>query len=424
MTQVKRPGREPLLAGYGEAVITPPRGIDLCGYGFYLDRKAGRVLDPLKARAVSLRRGGNAVVVVACDLIGLSVATSDRLRDEIGRRLDLPRAAVLIACTHTHSGPATVSMPGLGDADPEYMAGLEQRIVGAAVRAGRDSRPARASWAIETVEPLGYNRRTMDFGGVDADLKTVIIDRGGERLHLWSYACHAVVLGPGRDVSADWPGAAMRALEAAGRRGIFLQGFCGDIDPVSQRNRWGKGTGDDLTLYGALAAARLIKAEGYRHLIEAPAIRAMESRVDVPIQIYAPDRIRRFAEVFAVKYKEFPGGPRFARDWNRRALAGREAAASDPYVRGVPVQAMAIGPVRLAGLPGEVFTDFGPALRRGRDPLLPIGFANGDVGYIPTRRAFSDPTDYAAWCAPMFYQIFPFRPDAGSLLVGRLRRLL
>jgi hypothetical protein len=150
----------------------------------------------------------------------------------------------------------------------------------------------------------------------------------------------------------------------------------------------------------------------------------MESRVDVPIQIYAPDRIRRFAEVFSVKYKEFPVGPRFARDWNRRALAGREAAASDPYVRGVPVQAMAIGPVRLAGLPGEVFTDFGPALRRGRDPLLPIGFANGDVGYIPTRRAFSDPTDYAAWCAPMFYQIFPFRPDAGSLLVGRLRRLL
>lgn len=424
MTAAKRSGREPLRAGYGEAVITPRRGADLAGYGFYLDRKAGRASDPLKARAVFLRRGGEAIAIVACDLIGLSVATSDRLRDEIGLRLGLPRAAVLIVCTHTHSGPATISLPGLGEADPDYMAGLEKRIVAAAVQAGRNEHPARASWAIETIEPLGYNRRTMDFRGVDADLKTIILDGAGERLHLWSYACHAVVLGPGRDISADWPGAAVRALETAGRRGIFLQGFCGDIDPVSQRNRWGRGTGDDLVLYGALAAARLIKAEGYLHPIDKPEIRAAESRCDVPLQIYAPDRIRRFAEAFAANYQDFPGGPRFARDWNRRALAGREAAKRDPFLHDVPAQALAIGPVKLAGLPGEIFSEFGPALRRGRDPLFPIGFANGDVGYVPTRRTFSDPTDYAAWCAPMFYQLFPFRPDAGPRLVSRLRRLL
>jgi hypothetical protein len=85
---------------------------------------------------------------------------------------------------------------------------------------------------------------------------------------------------------------------------------------------------------------------------------------------------------------------------------------------------MAVGPVRLAGLPGEVFTDFGSALRRGRDPLFPVGFANGDIGYIPTRRAYADPTDYAAWCAPMFYQLFPFREDAGERLVASVNRIL
>jgi hypothetical protein len=424
MNTGRRTGREPLLAGYGEAAITPPLGVDLCGYGFYLDRKAGRILDPLKTRAVFLRRGGDAIVIVTCDLIGLSAETSDLIRDEIGRRLGLPRAAVLLSCIHTHSGPATVNLPGLGDADPGYMVGLEKRIIGTAFRAAQDARAARASWAIETIEPIGFNRRTMDFRGIDADLKTVILDRGGERLHLWSYACHAVVLGPGREVSADWPGAAVKALEESGRRGIFLQGFCGDIDPVSQRNRWGEGTKDDLDFYGGLAAARLIKAERYRHPIESPAIRAAEIRIDLPVVVYAPARIRRFAEAFAAKYKDFPGGPRFACDWARRALAGREAVKRDPFVRDVPAQALALGPVRLAGLPGEVFSDFGPALRRGRDPLFPIGFANGDVGYIPTRRAFTDPTDYAAWCAPMFYQLFPFRPDVGSLLVGHLRRLL
>lgn len=416
--------RSRLFCGLGQTDITPPLGVDLCGYGFYLGRKAERVWDRLKARAIFLRRGQEAAVIVSCDLIGLSVGDADALREEIARGLGWPRPAVMLSFSHTHSGPATASMPGLGEPDQAYMARLGRLIVRVAERAAADARPARAAWAIETIEPIGYNRRTMDFAGVDADLKTIIIDRGGDRIHLWSYACHGVVLGPQPNVSADWPGAAARALEAAGRKGIFLQGFCGDIDPVSQRNRWGEGDKDDLTLYGALAAARLIKAERYRHPIEDPSIRAAESRVDLPIQVYAPDRIRRFAGAFAAKYKDFPGGPRFARDWARRAMAGREAAARDPLVRGVPVQAMAVGPVRLAGLPGEVFTDFGPALRRGRDPLFPVGFANGDIGYIPTRRAYADPTDYAAWCAPMFYQLFPFREDAGERLVATVNRIL
>jgi neutral ceramidase len=413
-----------LLCGYGEAAITPPREADLCGYGFYLDRKAERVGDPLKVRALYLRRGEASVVIVACDLIGLGVETSDGLRDEIGLRLGLPRAGVMLACTHTHSGPATVSMPGLGDALPAYIAILARRIAATAEHAECDARPARASWAVETIEPIGFNRRTLDFRGVDADLKTLVFDRGGERIHLWSYACHAVVLGPKPNVSADWPGAAARALEAKGRRGLFLQGFCGDIDPVSQRNRWGEGTKDDLALYGGLAASRLIKAERHLRPIEEPAIRALEGRVDLPIQVYNPKRIRRFAAAFAEMYKAFPGGPRFAEDWMRRALAGRKDAGRDPLVRDVPVQAMGLGPVRLAGLPGEVFSEYGPALRRSRDPLFPVGFANGVVGYIPTRRAYSDPTDYAAWCAPMFYRLFPFQPDAGARLMIRARSLL
>jgi hypothetical protein len=417
-------GKASLLCGYGEAAITPPRDADLCGYGFFLNRKAEHVGDPLKARALYLRRGEAAVVIVACDLIGLGVGMSDALRDEIGRRLGLPRAAVMLACTHTHSGPATVSMPGLGDAQPAYMALLAKRMAATAVRAEHDARPARASWAVETIEPIGFNRRTLDFRGIDADLKTVVLDRGGERIHLWSYACHAVVLGPRPSVSADWPGAAVRALEAEGRRGVFLQGFCGDIDPVSQRNRWGEGTKDDLAFYGCLAASRLIKAERYLRPIEAPAIRALESRVDLPLQIYDAPRIRRFAAAFADKYKAFPSGPRFAEDWMRRALAGRKNVGDDPFLRNVPVQAVALGPVRMAGLPGEVFSEYGPALRRGRDPLWPIGFANGVVGYIPTRRAYSDPTDYAAWCAPMFYQLFPFTPDVGARLASRVRTLL
>ena len=44
-----------LLAGYGEATVTPPLGTELCGYGGMV-RLAESVLDELKAHAVWLEK--------------------------------------------------------------------------------------------------------------------------------------------------------------------------------------------------------------------------------------------------------------------------------------------------------------------------------------------------------------------------------
>ncbi len=104
----------PLHVGYGERVITPPLGVDLCGYGFYLGRRAESVLDDLKARAVWLESAGQKLVLVGCDVIGFTVEEADSLRAKIASSLGMPRSAVLLAATHTHCGPATQPMPGLG----------------------------------------------------------------------------------------------------------------------------------------------------------------------------------------------------------------------------------------------------------------------------------------------------------------------
>jgi hypothetical protein len=418
------PGREPLLCGYGEADITPPLGVDLCGYGFYLDRKAQGIRDALKARALRLSRGGADLLIVSCDLLVHWIGSSDEIRAEIGRRLGLPRSSVLLTSSHTHSGPATRSMPGLGEADPAYRAGLPSKIIEAAERADRDLRPGAAAWAFETIEPIGLNRRTMDFRDIDPVLKTIVFDRGGDKVHLWSYACHAVVLGRQSLVSADWPGAAAAALEARGRRGVFLQGFCGDIDPVTQHDRWGEGTDEDLALYGEIIARRLVKAEGRAEAVEDPILQAAEARIDLPLQAYEAARIRRFAAAFIRRYSRFPGAARFADDWETRAIKERAAVRANPRLEDVPVQAMAIGKIKLAALPGEVYSAYTAGLRRDFDPLIPVGYANGVVGYIPTRQAYADPLDYGAWCAPAFYGTFPFRPDVGAVLTRSVRRLL
>ena len=199
-----------LAAGFGERVITPPLGVDLCGYGFYLDRKAASVLDDLKCRAVYLRAGDRALLLASCDIIGFAVEEADRIRAAIAAALGLPRANVLLAATHTHCGPATQPMPGLGDVDAAYKERLRMLILEAAVEAAASPRPSEFAYALEAIEPLGFNRRKKNFCGVDPVLKAAIFRTPERKIYLLSYACHAVVFGRKSHVSADWPGAVVR----------------------------------------------------------------------------------------------------------------------------------------------------------------------------------------------------------------------
>ncbi len=413
-----------LRVGYGERTVTPPLGVDLCGYGFYLGRRAESVLDDLKARAVFIESGGQRLVLVGCDVIGFTVEDADSLRARIGASLGLPRTHVLLAATHTHCGPASMPLPGLGDMDAAYMDRLRALIVEAADEAVTAPATAEFSYALEAIEPLGFNRRKMDFCGVDPVLKAAIFRTPGRKIYLLNYACHAVVFGRRPHVSADWPGAVVRAVEEAGDRAVVLQGFCGDIDPVLQMNRWGEGTADDLRDIADLVLRRLRKAERFAVTGDAPRLAAAERRISVPLSVCDKRTIERQAVAFAKTYKQFPGAARFAADWKERALAAAPAARKAPFVPNVPVQALAVGRLKIAALPGEFFCEIGMKLGRTEGPLMPVGYANGNIGYVPLDKDFRDAADYACYCAPMFYQDFPFEPGVERTFLREARKAL
>ncbi|MGZ5514593.1 MAG: hypothetical protein ACXW2O_05765 [Candidatus Aminicenantales bacterium] len=413
-----------LTVGYGERVVTPPLGVDLAGYGFYLDRKAASILDDLKCRAVHLKSGDRSLLLIGCDVIGFTIGDADAIRGRIAAAHGLPREAVLLAATHTHCGPATQPMPGLGDIDPAYMRRLRALILEAAAEAVSAPRPAEFSYALEAVEPLGYNRRKKDFSGIDPVLKAAIFRTPDRKLYLLSYACHAVVFGRKSHVSADWPGAVVREIERTGHRAVFFQGFCGDIDPVIQMNRWGEGTSDDLFDIADLVRRRLVRAEKYAVPQPEPRLAASELRIDIPLTVYDKRTIEREAASFEETYSQFPGAARFARDWRKRALAAAPVLRKSPKVRGVPVQALAVGGLKLIALPGEFFSEIGLKLQKTEAPLVPIGYANGNIGYIPTDRDFRDRADYACYCAPMFYQLFPFEAGVERTFLAAARKAL
>jgi hypothetical protein len=284
--------------------------------------------------------------------------------------------------------------------------------------------PDRIRLTLEAVEPIGYNRRRTNFEKIDPRLKVAVFWQKKKKTFLLSYACHPVTLGPTKEISADWPGALIREIEGRGFRGLFFQGFCGDIDPVTYMNRRLEAGKNDLSLYGKIVAERAFKSEKYVSFEGRAEVKAAERRIRLPLQVFPKSAIERETLAALEATKEFPHAGRVVRAWRRKVEKFHARFSRSPWTEDVPVQALAVGGLKILGLPGEVFSGLGLKLRRKWPSLMPIGYANGNVGYLPTREAFRTANDYASYCAPKFYAIFPFSPEAESVLLRAGNELL
>ena len=92
-----------LKAGAAAVDITPPLGIRMAGY--FEERVARDVHDPLFAKALALDDGETTLVIVVCDLLGVKRERLDEAKRLIRERTGIPPSNVLICCTHTHTGP-------------------------------------------------------------------------------------------------------------------------------------------------------------------------------------------------------------------------------------------------------------------------------------------------------------------------------
>ncbi|MEN6547864.1 MAG: hypothetical protein ABFE07_17650, partial [Armatimonadia bacterium] len=257
-----------LKAGAASVVITPPVGVDLCGFGA---REGASVAlhDDLYAGALYLE-SNLPLLIMTCDLIGIDDASVAEIRQEISALTAIPAGNIMIGCSHTHSGPATPCIRSLGKVDQEYFAVLKRKLIGLGKMAFDQRQPAALGYLREPVA-VGINRRTVKAGqmiigrndaGVTApwaDVISVDTMEGKPIARYFVHAAHAVTLS-GLDITADWPGYARRAVEAIYGEGcvaMFGQGCCGNInsDP--------RGTYEIAEAQGRVMAGAVVKAAEY-----------------------------------------------------------------------------------------------------------------------------------------------------------------
>src|SRR5690554_1493965 len=99
----------------------------MAGYG-HRDHGAEAVLDDLELRVFWFEHEGTSACVVSADLIGFDAPLTAQIRDDLAGAYGVRPDAVLLAASHTHSGPqtsATLAAAG-GLPVPEYVESLRR----------------------------------------------------------------------------------------------------------------------------------------------------------------------------------------------------------------------------------------------------------------------------------------------------------
>ena len=414
-----------LLAGFARLDITPPLGIGIAGY--YVERKAEGILDPLECSALAVSDGDNTRVIISIDTCGgAGTKYYTAAREAAAESAGISSDGVFISSTHTHTGPYW------GERDSEiekrYTEFLIGRMADAACLAVKDMKPAKLGIGAGTAHNIAFIRRYVmkdgrirtnpgvnnpdivrPVGDVDESVGVLRFTRDdGPEIVLLNFGCHPDVVG-GNLISADWPGFARRTVERSldNVRCIFLNGAEGDVNHVNVHPKGGDLNGmfmdfDDVS-------------RGYPHsrhmgnVVAAAALQAYEkvewrdvSRVGGKIMtLTLPSNMPTKEQL--VSAREIASLHRAGRDkdipFEAMELTTVVAEAermlrleNGPESFAMPLSSLFIGDTAFIGIPGEPFGGIGKALKQadGWAMVLPCCITNGYEGYFPMKDSYDE----------------------------------
>jgi hypothetical protein len=434
-----------LKAGIAQVDITPPIGIEMGGFSARVQPSIG-IYDPLFVKVLLLDDGHDPVGIVSCDLMGFSNAYDAALREAIAKTGIVKSDRLMIACSHNHAGPATHFLRNCGNVDEKWMAALRGKIVKAVKQAAQNLRSVTVEYS-QGRAALNYDRRAWLNGAAteskrwerDTRVSVVQFKAGLETVvNLLHYSCHPVtMLGENSLLSAEYCGQACSYLEEqTGAPTLFLNGACGNVNPLLTDGAGKQHMVSDFPersyehvvrmgqRLGQIAMASLKRS---RRLSALP-LRAEMKRLDVPLQIPSASEIESALQCHKAKLQDaqLSTADRWLHstflDWAQKAKVEMEAgriAKSTP----VSVQSLSVGELTLVGVGGELFAAIGKRIQKlVGPPCLIVGFANGNVGYLPTRKAFSQ-GGYEVEEAGKLYGLFGVGPQAEEVILNGVLRM-
>lgn len=413
-----------LQAGAATSNITPNLGALIVGN--FVQPEAKNVHDELHVRCLVLDNGETQLAFAICDNVGIPRSVFDLAKRLVEREAGIPASHVLMAATHTHSGPSArgVNSFNLEAALDDYQLFVARRIADGVRRAKGNLQPAKIGWGSAQLPGQVFNRRWLlkpgtpnispfgvqeqakmnpgvnnpnlvkPAGPVDPEISFISVKSQDDQpiALLANYSLHYVGGVPSGVISADYFGVfAERMSELLSNRwqdppfvGILTNGTSGDVNNVNVQPKEPK-------RYKPYEKMKLVAFEA------ADAVMAQLSSVkyadwvplaaeytEIPLAVRKPnDELIAWAKEILAKPMDAPKKHSLERNYAQRTLD----IAKWPDQIACPLQAFRIGDLGVTAIPFEVFTETGLEIK-DRTPLaktFTIELANGAFGYLPTR---------------------------------------
>lgn len=228
------------MGGFGLGPVRAAEGVDELG---------------IFVRTLVVSNGESAVVLQVMDSVGYFFGVKSvpcrtcgiaEIREAVQAETGIPAAGVVVASTHSHSGPDTQG--GWGGTPGWYMRQVRDTAVASAKRAAEAAVPARIEVGSfdarqRNSERRDYYRSVSDFQGVW--LRGVALDEEGEDAGtvatMLNFAAHPTTVGSSNQLlGSDYPGVFAREIEGAlGGTALYFMGGLGNQSPSGNREQMG-----------------------------------------------------------------------------------------------------------------------------------------------------------------------------------------
>ena len=354
--------------------ISPEIGAYIAGYG--LNDKSIALHDDLYACGMCADDGKSKVVLISLDLLGLDGWYIRKVRKVCADILQVPETAVMLSCTHTHTGPETRTLASNPEQlNTDYLNRLESILADAARELASatfrecnvyfyscqcDENRNRRYTAGDNHATFTPHRREVlasCTGFADKELGGLIFYDTETKLPCYvigNYAAHPLAghspgLG-GLRISSDFPGAFRDYIVSnTGAETMFISGAAGDLIPKEDE------LGDDSSLGMGIRLGKQM-------------IGGMIESERNPLRYGMPEaKVGWCSKTFTVRLRK------------RFANMGKDDAALE-------IQCISIGDICFVGVPGELCCELGQEIK----------------WHSPFRRTFIayNSTDYMSYMGP------------------------
>lgn len=349
----------------------------------YIARKtaASGQAGPLYVRALVLQKGKVRAAIVIADVLLISSRWANRLRSRFGKILRIPPDNIIVAATHTHSGPMIdtapfdllqTKMPGV-PAPSATMRCVEACMEQALSAAAESMHRVKAEVGRVLVSKVATDRNDPT-QVIRQPLYILRFAAGKRRAILGVYGCHSTVLGPDNTLlSGDLLGEISRRLEQNAEVAMVGAGAAANISTRFTRRAQ---TLEEVRRLASLVHKKIGRARFTPLAVTNLSVRSAKIRIPVrdlsQKQWAAAAKTGRLA-VVAQEGRKVLAHLRKVPEFARSSVS-------------IPLTQITLGDTWLAALPFEMFSDTGDFFWESARTVL-LGYANGYWGYLPSPAA-------------------------------------